>query len=112
MSLFNIQDGIIKSSLVQQIQDRGNDIARAAEAARVGQHAEEARQASEFVAATQEAENHGIRQEQERKRQERRRRQKRSPSETDSEDESPKPPPPQPRITHGADGRPHINIVV
>lgn len=111
MSLLNIQDGMIKSSLVQQIQDRGNDILRAAEGAQAAHHAEEARQASEFIAPTLATENEGIRQEQERKRQERRRRQKRHRPESDEEDASPSPPP-QNRITHDADGRAHINIVV
>ncbi len=89
MSLINMQDNVIKSSLVQQVQSRGGDIAKAAEMAQNLFKDELARQADETVKETPQTENGVIHDDQEREqggKPPRRRRQRRHGEE--SEDES------------------------
>jgi hypothetical protein len=66
MQILNLQDGIVKSSLVQQVQERAADLVRSDQAARVNFHQELARQAEEVIAETPQAEHEAIREEEER----------------------------------------------
>ncbi len=61
MSLVNMQDGVVKSPLVQQVQQRGADLSRVQQSTQVPFNQELARQADEVVLQTAEAENEGIR---------------------------------------------------
>lgn len=89
---FNMQDGIVKSSLVQQVQFRQQALQRAAEGTLGALHDEAARQASETIREVPEAENQGIRDEgDEREEGEGRRRRRRR--ERGDEEEAENPPP-------------------
>lgn len=105
---FNMTDSIIKSALVQQIQDRDVDIARSSQQAQQAFQAELARQAEEVVENVMETEQNGVDEDSENetgggKKKKRRR----SPNEPEDDD-------PAQGWTMGPDddGRPHtINII-
>jgi hypothetical protein len=57
VSFINMQDGIIKSSLVQQVQQRVDEITRLQQASHVNFNEELARQADEVVLEAKQTEN-------------------------------------------------------
>lgn len=96
MSLINMQDTVIKSSLVTQFQARGGDMARAHDATAVPYQQEQARRADEVVIEVTHTEDGGIRDERESRQGEERERQRRPrievPGEDGSDDENTSPP--------------------
>lgn len=88
MSLVNMQDSIVKASLVTQVQHRAAALARVQQSTQVPFNQELARRADEVVSQTAEAENEGIRENDEesrRHRREQRRRARHTGSDTDTE---------------------------
>ncbi len=85
MRILNLQDGVVKSPLVQQIQGRAAEVARTQDASHVAFNDELARQADEVVLQTNQAENDGIRDKEEREGRQRRRR-KRQTGKTHDDD--------------------------
>ena len=65
MQILNLQDGIIKSPLVQQMQEQAAAVFRAEEGARRTFHDEMARQAEETTQETAQSENETIREDEE-----------------------------------------------
>ena len=61
MSLAAIQDSLVKTSLVQHTQARGDDIGRGQENAIVAQQQEDNRQEDQVVLRSREAEQNGVR---------------------------------------------------
>ena len=88
MRILNLQDGVVKSSLVQQVQSRAAEVARTQDSSNVVFNNELARQADEVVLQTNQAENDGIRQKEEREGRQRRRRRKQQLGEEVGEDDS------------------------
>ena len=72
MSLSAIQDNLVKTSLVQHTQSRGDDVARGQENAQVAAQRENDRQEDQVVIRTRETEDHGIRDDEEREKDQRR----------------------------------------
>ncbi|MBN2713112.1 MAG: hypothetical protein JXR97_11880 [Planctomycetes bacterium] len=88
MSLFNMQDGVVKSSLVQQVQHRAAEVGKVHQATMVTQSQEQARMADEVVLQTHQAEGGEVRADEENtengQRQQKRRRGQGQPDEADN----------------------------
>lgn len=74
MSLVAIQDNLVKVSLVQQTQTRGDDVARGQEIAQTASQREHNRQEDQVVIHTRETENQGIRADEQREKEQRKKR--------------------------------------
>ena len=74
MSLSAIQDNLVKTSLVQHTQTRGDDIAKSQETAQAAAQRENNRQEDQVVIHTKETDQHGIRPDEEKEQQRRRKR--------------------------------------
>lgn len=103
MSLINLQDGILKSPLVQTFQTRADDMARAVQATHVSFNEELARQADEVVLQTRQTEQETIREDMKREQQERQRRIRRRVAAATPEEAEEKPPSPPPSPLHRVD---------
>lgn len=68
MSLSAIQDNLVKTTLVQQTQSRGDDVNRGQEIAQAASQREQNRQGDQVVLHTHEAEQQGVRSDGERNR--------------------------------------------
>lgn len=84
MSLSAIQDNLVKTSLVQQTQSRGDDVQRGQEIAQAASQREHDRQSDQVVLQTQQKEQQGIRADEEREKEGRR---KKREEEEDEEEE-------------------------
>ena len=95
MQILNIQDGVVKSALVQQIQARAGEMARVQDVSQVAFDDEMARKADETVEELNQGENEAIQEEEERgeQQQRRRRRRRHDADEPEEEAEDTKPPP-------------------
>lgn len=118
MSLAAIQDNLVKTSLVQQTQSRGDDVSRGQQIAQAAAQREHNRQEDQVVISTHEAEQAGIRTDEERKKEEQRKKRKREEEEAA---ESPEENASAPSDSYAPDGRPkadtrammrRINIVI
>ncbi len=76
MSLAAIQDNLVKTSLVQHTQTRGEDVARGQEIAQALAQRERNRQEDQVVISTHQTEQERIRADEERKKEERRKKRK------------------------------------
>lgn len=72
MSLSAIQDNLVKTSLVQQTQARGDDVNRGQEIAQAAAQREHDRQEDQVVIMTRQKEQSGIRADEEREKEEKR----------------------------------------
>jgi len=94
MQILNLQDGIVKSPLVQQMQERPGEVARMQDASQLAFNEEITRQADETVAQLNQAEHEAIRADQERGQgqgRRRRRRPERQDAEAEPQNQSPPP---------------------
>lgn len=85
MSLSAIQDNLVKTTLVQQTQSRGDDVNRGQEIAQAASQREHDRREDQVVIHSREAEQRGVRSGEERERQ---RRQREEEEEQEEKDES------------------------
>lgn len=87
MSLAAIQDNLVKTSLVQQTQARGEDVARTQDVAQILSQKEHDRQEDQVVISTRHAEQEGVRPDAERRKDERRRKRRDGEKPEDGEEE-------------------------
>ena len=92
MSLAAIQDNLVKTSLVQQTQTRGDDVGRTHEAAQVSLQREHDRQEDQVVISSQRKDEHGIRPDDERRKEGEKRRRKKGDDASEEEREAERPP--------------------
>lgn len=85
MQILNVQDGFVKSPLVQLTAERAAELAKVQDAAQVMVREEEARKADEVVIELHEAENETIRNQEENKHSRQRRRKERLPEDDERE---------------------------
>jgi|GEM_PF-2278916 hypothetical protein len=96
MSIGAIQDNLVKTSLVQQTQSKGDDVLRGQEIGQVASQKEHDRQQDQVVLQLRQKEEHGIRRDEERDKEgEKKRRQdeqdegdKKKPKDDEPEEES------------------------
>lgn len=100
MSAINMQDGFVKSPLVQGVQQRDATIGRAFQDAQAARTDDLTRQAEETIHETTESEQEGIRDEQQRRQQQRRRKAQQGFAATDEDETLPEaaPTPPTSRM--------------
>lgn len=88
MSLSAIQDNLVKTSLVQQTQTRGDDVARGQEIAQTAAQREHDRQGDQVVLMSQQKEQAGIKTDEEREKEEGRKKKRRQEEEEEEREEA------------------------